>query len=171
MLQSQKEIYIILHNVRSVHNVGSIFRTADAAGVSKIYLTGYTPTPIDRFGRERKDFAKISLGAERTVAFECCRNIGELIKRLKSRKVRCVAVEQTRGSIDYRKVRAKQNTAFLFGNEVSGLPLSLLKQCDFVVEIPMCGKLARNRFPNDGVKESLNVAVAVGVVLFQNSVD
>ena len=74
---------LILHNIRSVHNVGSIFRTADAAGVSKILLSGYTPAPLDRFGRARKDFAKVSLGAEASVKWEVAQGIGAALAQLK----------------------------------------------------------------------------------------
>ncbi len=69
MTKKNREIAILLHNIRSTHNVGSIFRTADASGVSKVYLSGYTPTPIDKFGRPRKDIAKVALGAEKNVSW------------------------------------------------------------------------------------------------------
>ena len=150
-------VYIVLHNIRSVHNVGSIFRTADAAGVAKIYLTGYTPNPIDRFDRKRKDFTKVSLGAEKTVPFEYRTNAGALIRELRKNGVFCVAVEQARGSVDYRKIPRTQKIALIFGNEVRGLSPSILKKCDCIAEIPM-----------RGAKESLNVAVAAGIVLFNN---
>ena len=78
-------IYLILHNIRSAYNVGSIFRTADAAGVLKIYLTGFTPTPIDRFGRKRKDIQKSALGAEDTVAWEHINRPSTLIEKLKKK--------------------------------------------------------------------------------------
>ena len=150
-------VYIILHNIRSVHNVGSIFRTADAVGVSKVYLTGFTPTPVDRFGRTRKDMAKVSLGAEKTVPWEYCKRIDALLERLKKERVWRVAVEQAESSVDYRRVRTKKKTAFLFGNEVTGLSHAVLARVDSIVEIPM-----------RGVKESLNVSVAVGIMLFSS---
>lgn len=149
-------IYVILYNIRSVHNVASIFRTADAAGAAKIFLTGFTPAPVDRFGRVRKDFAKVSLGAEKTVLWECWKNISALLSELKSQGVFCVAVEQYPCSVDYKKVKVRRNTAFLFGNETEGIPISLLNQCDIIAEITMRGK-----------KESLNVAVAAGIMLFR----
>lgn len=148
-------IYVILHNIRSVYNVGSIFRTADAAGAEKIFLTGYTPAPVDRFGRARIDFAKVSLGAEATVPWESRKNVSILLKELKSRGVFCIAVEQHPYSVDYKKIKLHRDTAFLFGNETEGIATSLVKQCDIIAEIPMRGK-----------KESLNVAVAAGIVLF-----
>jgi len=84
--KNNKEIYIILVNIRSVYNVGAIFRTADACGISKIFLTGYTPQPKDRFGRYRKDFAKSALGAEKNVLWKYEDNIIGLIKKLKKQK-------------------------------------------------------------------------------------
>jgi tRNA G18 (ribose-2'-O)-methylase SpoU len=156
MVQQVKGVYVILHNIRSVHNVGSIFRTADAAGIAKIYLTGYTPTPVDRFGRKRNAFTKVSLGAEKTVPFEYRTNAGALIRELRKNSVFCVAVEQSPHSINYRKIPRKQRIAFIFGNEVRGLSPSILKRCDRIAEIPMHGK-----------KESLNVSVVAGIVLFR----
>lgn len=148
------KIYVILHDIRSVHNVGSTFRTADAAGVEKIYLTGYTPTPIDRFGRKRNDVVKVALGAEDIVPWEGNENIEEIIKKLKSENINIVGVEQHEKSINYKEV-ADGDTAFIFGNEVDGVPEDVLNLCDQVAEIPMKGE-----------KESLNISVAVGVILF-----
>lgn len=156
MLSAKKETYVVLHNIRSVHNVGSIFRTSDAAGVAKIYLTGYTPIPIDRFGRKRKDLAKVSLSAEESVPWAHRTSAGALVRELRESRVFCVAVEQAKNSGDYKKIPHKQKIALIFGNEVYGLPRSVLKQCDCVAEIPMRGG-----------KESLNVSVAAGIVLFQ----
>lgn len=147
--------YVILHNVRSVHNVGSIFRTADAAGVSKIFLTGHTPTPHDRFGRERKDLAKVALGAEKSVDWEYQKTTPALIKKLHKEGVYVVAIEQSKGSVNYKKIHPKKVMAFVYGNEVEGIPASILKMCDAVAEIPMAGK-----------KESLNVSVSAGITLF-----
>ena len=152
----QKIVYILLHNVRSVHNVGSIFRTADAARVTKLYLTGYTPTPVDRFGRSRKDLAKVALGAEKSIAWEQRKNIVVLIKDLKKQGFQIIAIEQAPEAIDYRKVKIKSPAVLIFGNEVSGLPANIRKVADVVAEIPMRGE-----------KESLNVAVAAGVTLFR----
>lgn len=150
------QVFLILHNLRSVHNVGSIFRTADAAGVTKIYLVGYTPTPIDRFGRARKDLAKVALGAETSVPWEYYRRINVLLRELRVQKLSIVAVEQDKHSVDYRDFRPKEATAFILGNEVNGIPKGVLALCDTIVEIPMHGK-----------KESLNVSVSAGIVLFQ----
>jgi len=149
-------IFLILHNIRSTHNVGSIFRTADAAGVSKIYLVGYTPTPLDRFGRPRKDIAKVALGAEKEIPWEHFSNIKTLLKKLKKEKTQIVALEQAENSIDYKTFKPKNSLALILGNEVGGVEKDVLKLCDKVIEIPMGGK-----------KESLNVSVAAGVVLFR----
>jgi tRNA G18 (ribose-2'-O)-methylase SpoU len=152
----KKEIYIILHNIRSAQNVGSIFRTADACGVSKIFLGGYSPLPIDRFGRERKDISKSSLGAEKTVAWEKYEDAGELIEKLKKEGVEIVSVEQDKKSVDYKNFKPIKNTAFVFGNEVGGVEKELLEISDKIIEIPMLGE-----------KESLNVSVSAGIVLFR----
>lgn len=147
---------VVLHNIRSVQNVGAMFRTADAAGINKIYLTGYTPLPLDRFGRKRKDLAKSALGAEEYVAWEQSKNISLLLNNLKREKYQIIAIEQDKKSVDYKLVKQKTRNAFLVGTEVTGIPKNILKKCDVIVEIPMKGK-----------KESLNVSVALGVVLFQ----
>lgn len=154
--QAGKTVYIILHNVRSVYNVGSAFRTADALGIDKVFLTGYTPTPLDRFNQPRKDLAKVALGAEKTLAWEYVKNPAILIECLKREGVQCIAIEQSEKSVDYKKVRPKYPVAFLFGNEVSGVSKSLLSKMDVIAEIPMSGK-----------KESLNVSVSLGVALFR----
>lgn len=150
------KIAIVLHDVRSVQNVGSIFRTAECAGVSKIYLCGYTPAPVDRFGRLRKDFAKVSLGAERTVEWESVPDCAKLLSKLKKSGFSLVAVEQSEDSVDYKKVKRRTPVAIVYGNEVGGIPKKILKLCDVVAEIPMKGE-----------KESLNVSVSVGVSLFR----
>ena len=155
-----KEIVVILHNIRSLHNVGSIFRTADAAGVSKIYLAGITPAPVDRFGKIRPQLAKVSLGAEKSVPWEAVKSSAEsrLIKKLKSDGFRILAVEQSEKSIQYHKLEvngSRLKVAVIMGNEVKGLPKNILKISDEILEIPMRGR-----------KESLNVSVAFGIVIF-----
>lgn len=150
-----KEVAVLLHNIRSTHNVGSIFRTADAAGVSRVYLSGYTPAPTDRFGRVRKDIAKTALGAEGFLPWEHHASPVRLIMKLKKEGWNIVGVEQDVHAHDYRKFKAKEKTAFVFGNEVLGISKDLRKKCDALIEIPMHGK-----------KESLNVSVAAGIILF-----
>lgn len=149
----------ILHNIRSLHNVGSIFRTADAAGMRKIYLCGITPAPIDRFGKPLPRLAKVSLGAEKFVEWEKFPKTEKLIEKLKKEKYKIFAVEQSKKSISYRQIKLTTcdvvNLALIFGNEVRGLPSAILKKADKILEIPMRGK-----------KESLNVAVAFGIAVF-----
>ena len=154
--ENQKENILIMHNIRSVENVGAMFRTADAAGINKIYLTGYTPAPLDRFGRARQGLAKSALGAENYVEWEIKKNLPALIRRLRREKYLVIGVEQDEKSIDYRKVQTKNRNAFIVGAEVAGIPKNILKKCDIIAEIPMRGK-----------KESLNVSVALGVALFR----
>ena len=151
------ESALILHNIRSVHNVGSIFRTADGAGVSKIILAGYSPSPIDQRGQFRKDFAKVSLGAEKTVPWSQVKTAATAIKQLKKEGYTIVAVEVDKKSVPIFEYKPKQGQklALVLGNEVKGISKATLKQCDVIVEIPMRGK-----------KESLNVSVAAGVAIF-----
>jgi tRNA G18 (ribose-2'-O)-methylase SpoU len=149
-------IAVLLHNIRSAHNVGSIFRTADAAGVAQVLLTGYTPLPVDRFGREQKEIAKTALGAEKSLKWEHYEEPGEAIAILKSRGYSIVGVEQDPKSIDYRQYQSTGPTVFIFGDEVRGISRELLDSCDRILEIPM-----------HGTKESLNVSVTAGIILFQ----
>ena len=169
---------VILHNIRSLHNVGSIFRTADAAGIEKIYLCGITPAPVDRFGNPRRQFVKVSLGAEKNVPWEKTSSTIAFLKKLsaegacplvrrgsasggKKGGYKIFAIEQDKRAVPYYKMRFKDTfsreskLALVVGNEIKGLPRSILKYADKVLEIPMTGK-----------KESLNVSVAFGVVVF-----
>ena len=176
---------VILDNIRSVYNVGSIFRTADAAGVEKIYLCGITPSPVDGFGRPDKRFIKVSLGAEKTVEWEHVKRTIDLIKKLKKAKPRSelcsatgegykiFAVEQDKKSIPYYKLKTKSSklkAALVFGNEVKGLSGAILKKCDKILEIPMQGAMVRQAHHPRHVgrgKESLNVSVAFGIIIFR----
>jgi 23S rRNA (guanosine2251-2'-O)-methyltransferase len=151
-----KDIVLMLDNIRSVHNVGSIFRTAETAGVSKVYCLGTTPTPLDRFSQKRKDFAKVALGAEDLVSWEYLESGESLIRRLKKDGFQIVALEQDQNSINFKKIKLGKNVALIVGNEVGGVSKSLLKLVDEIAEIPMKGK-----------KESLNVSVATGIMLFE----
>lgn len=153
-------IVLILNNIRSVENVGSIFRTADGAGVEKIYLVGVTPDPIDRFGRNRTDMAKVALGAEKSIPWEHYSDISLLIKQLRKNPpaggLQIIALEQSKKSVYYKKFKPVGSAALIVGNEVDGIADGILRQCDAVIEIPMKGK-----------KESLNVSVATGIALFE----
>jgi tRNA G18 (ribose-2'-O)-methylase SpoU len=158
----------VLHNIRSVYNVGSIFRTADGAGFSRVYCCGVTPTPFDRFGHIRPDFAKVALGAERSVAPERRAATLPLLKKLKREGYAVLAVEQEERSVPFYKVAGsrlarpgqrgpdRRKIALVVGNEVRGLPPSILKIADVILEIPM-----------HGAKESLNVAVAFGIAAYE----
>ncbi|MBU4348463.1 TrmH family RNA methyltransferase [Patescibacteria group bacterium] len=150
---------IILDNIRSLYNVGSIFRTADGAGVEKIYICGITSTPLDKLGEFRPQISKVSLGAEKSVKWEYVKSTNLLINRLRKEKYKIFAVELDKKSVPYFKIKLKKSdlekTAFVFGHEVRGISKSILKKSDKVLEIPMHGK-----------KESLNVSIAVGIILF-----
>lgn len=155
-MSNQQEKILILDNIRSTHNVGSIFRTADAVGISKIYLVGVTPAPIDRFGRERNDISKVALGAEKNIKWEHVENILDIIFGLKKEGFEIVALEQSENSVDYKEFVAPNKMALILGEEVSGIEKETLGVCDSIIEIPMRGE-----------KESLNVSVATGVALFR----
>lgn len=144
-MSSHPEIVLILPNIRSAHNVGAFFRTADAIGVSKIYVTGYTPHP----GHPRVD--KVSLGAERTIPWEHRPTAPPLLRELRRAGYSLVALEKTKTSIDYRDWTPQFPLAIVVGNEVTGVTRPQLALCDTVVHLPMLG-----------TKESLNVSVAFG---------
>ena len=147
---------LVLPDIRSAINVGAIFRTADAVGIDKIYLVGWTPRPNDQYGRVQKDIAKSALGSETWIEWEYRKTLLPLIKNLKKDGYEVVALEQSEKSIDYREYKKSRKMAFVLGPEVTGLDKKILKECDKIVEIPMHGK-----------KESLNVSVACGVALFK----
>lgn len=148
------ETILILDNIRSTHNVGSIFRTADAAGVAKIYLVGTTPDPIDRFGRPQSDIAKTALGAEVSIPWEHADDTISVLKNFPEHFK--VALEQSENSIDYKEIKAKDKNMIILGAEVTGISKEILDACDASAEIPMAGE-----------KESLNVSVATGIFLFR----
>lgn len=138
--------------------MGSIFRTADAAGVKKMYLCGITPAPIDTFGKLRPQLAKVSLGAEKSVSWERVSSTAKTIGRLKNEGYKIFAIEQSKKSVPYNKIKvgAGGKVALVLGSEVKGLPTSILNLADKIIEIPMAGR-----------KESLNVAVTFGIVAFR----
>ncbi|MFA6047239.1 MAG: TrmH family RNA methyltransferase [Parcubacteria group bacterium] len=156
-----KRLYVIIHNVRSAYNVGSIFRTADGAGVSKIFLTGFSPAPYDARKEAypttaQKMMAKTALGAEKTVSWERAKNISVVIEKLKKEKVKIIALEQAKNSVAINKYKPTFPCALILGNEVRGLDKDIIKKADVVLEIPMRGK-----------KESLNVSVSAGIAMYQ----
>lgn len=150
------ELALVLLDIRSVQNVASLFRTADCAGVSKIYLVGTTPAPVDRFKRVRDDFAKISLGSELTISYEYFSSAAELLNKLRDEKYQVVALEQSETATDYKDFKMKGKSALILGNEVSGVSEDVLRECDDVILIPM-----------QGSKESLNVSVAGAIAIFR----
>ncbi len=141
---------LIAHNIRSLHNVGAFFRTADAFGVEKIFLTGYTGCP------PRKEIAKTALGSEHRIPWEHRENLDLLLLELKSAGMKIVALEMDVRAIPVDALKIPvEHIALIVGSEVEGIPAQLLEQCDEVVEISM-----------HGVKKSLNVSVATGIALF-----
>lgn len=156
-MATNKTCVLILENLRSVENTASIFRTAEGLGVSKIVLVGTTPAPIDRFGRKRVDFSKVSLGAE-SIDWEHIdsADLGFKIKDLRMEGFKILALEQ---HPDSQKLAPSHKSlapfALIVGNEVDGVSQEALEAADEIVEIPMQGK-----------KESLNVSVSTGIALF-----
>ena len=155
-MKKNSNYILIIPDIRSAINIGAIFRTADAVGISKIYLTGFSPRPTDKFGRIQKDIAKSALGAETWIPWEYKKTLIPLINNLKKEGYTIIAIEQDKKSVDYRKVKISGKVVVIMGPEVTGLPKKVLEKCDIIAEIPMNGK-----------KESLNVSVACGVALFR----
>lgn len=146
------DFYVICDNLRSLHNVGSIFRTGDAFGVTKIFLCGITGRP----GQSGLD--KVALGAQHSVPWKYCARAGSLVARLKRQGVKIIALEQASGSQDLAAFKPQFPLALIVGNEVEGVSPGLLKRVDGSVQIPMLGQ-----------KESLNVSVAFGIAAYQLS--
>lgn len=153
---NKMEASLCLYNIRSVYNVGSIFRTADASGIKHIFLIGTSPSPIDRFGRWRGDIAKVALGAEKNIPYKYFDNWEEFYKFASKQKLKLIALEQSDKSVDYKKSKVADNFCLIVGEEVKGIPSEILNEVDEIIEIPMLGS-----------KESLNVSVATGVALFR----
>jgi 23S rRNA (guanosine2251-2'-O)-methyltransferase len=145
-------VILLLENIRSMHNVGSVFRTADAFLAESIYLCGYTPRPPHR------DIHKTALGATETVEWKYAGTALEAVKGLKMAGYRIVGVEQVAGSIPLQQFRwhTGDKMVFVFGNEVEGVSEDVLSLCDACIEIPQFG-----------MKHSLNVSVAAGMVLWE----
>ncbi len=142
-----RSFYLICDNLRSLQNIGSIFRTADALAVDKIYLTGICGCP------PHPKISKTALGAEKAVPWEHDWQIWRLVDKLKREKIKIVVLEQTKQSIDYRRFKPDFPLALVIGNEVKGVSPSVLKRADQIIKLPMLGK-----------KESLNVAVSFGII-------
>ena len=146
----KKKIVVILDNVRSMHNVGSVFRTSDAFLIQAVYLCGYTPQPPHR------DIQKTALGATETVEWHYLPTTMEAVNVLKEKGYKLFAVEQAEGSISLENFTAEDNIAVVFGNEVEGVDNTVLAACDGCIEIPQFG-----------TKHSLNISVAAGIVLWE----
>ncbi|MGC1205818.1 MAG: RNA methyltransferase [Flavobacteriaceae bacterium] len=142
-------IIIILDNIRSLNNIGSVFRTSDAFLIEKIYLCGITATP------PHKDIHKTALGSTDTVAWEYAKNTLELVKKLKSEDIKVISIEQAENATMLNDFAPKQKTtyALVFGNEVKGVSQDVVNASDLVIEIPQFG-----------TKHSLNISVSCGVV-------
>ena len=144
-------VMVVLDNIRSMHNVGSVFRTADAFLAEGICLCGYTPQPPHR------DIHKTALGATETVDWIYFPTTLEAIQALKERGYKVYAIEQVEGSVSLEKFsHTDQSIAIVFGNEVEGVDSEVLKLCDGCIEIPQLG-----------MKHSLNISVAAGIVLWE----
>ncbi|MBI2451266.1 MAG: TrmH family RNA methyltransferase [Parcubacteria group bacterium] len=147
----KNQIFVIAHNIRSAFNIGSIFRISDAAGINKIYLGGFSPS------LPNEKITKVSLGAENYIPFESCRSSSRLIKRLKNEGVKIVALENNlKKGINYLKFKPKYPLVLILGHEVKGLPKSILDLADKIIYLPMYGQ-----------KESLNVATAFGIAVYE----
>ena len=144
-------LIIILDNIRSLNNIGSVFRTADAFLVQKIYLCGITATP------PHKDIHKTALGATDSVDWEYTENTIELIQKLKEQNIEILSIEQSENSVSLENFKTKENTtyAIVFGNEVKGVQQEVVSTSDAVIEIPQYG-----------TKHSLNISVSCGVVVW-----
>lgn len=147
----KKPIIIILDDIRSLHNIGSVFRTADAFLIQKIYLCGFTATPPN------KEIQKTALGATDTVDWEYKKDILELIQELKYKNIKILALEQTENSTFLNKFTPEKDIVYavILGNEVYGVNQEAIYQCDEIIEIPQWGS-----------KHSLNVSVACGIVVW-----
>ena len=144
-------VYVVLDSIRSSYNVGSIFRTSDGAMIEKLFLCGYTPYP------PKKEVLKTALGSQESVTWEYVKEAKEVIFDLKKRGVKICALELTETSTPHYKLN-KENfpMALLVGNEITGVEQELLDLCDMSIEIPQFG-----------IKQSLNVAVAYGIAVFE----
>lgn len=149
--QQKTPIAIVLDNVRSMHNVGSAFRTADGFAIEKIYLCGITGTPPHR------EIEKTALGATQSVTWEYAKDTNEVIDQLRSEGYTIVAIEQAENSVLLHEFQpdSSKKYALVFGNEVNGVDEDVMKKIDTCIEIPQYG-----------TKHSLNVSVAIGIILW-----
>lgn len=147
---TRNPVHIVLDNIRSAFNVGSIFRTADAGAVAHLHLCGMTAYPPNR------KLAKTALGAMDYVPWTHRKDTVETLDTLKAEGILCVAVETAPGAVAHTEMAWPQPVAIVFGNEVTGIGPDVLQRCDRTVQIPMAGH-----------KNTINVATAFGIVLFE----
>jgi tRNA G18 (ribose-2'-O)-methylase SpoU len=148
--QHRRPIRVVLDNIRSLNNVGSIFRTSDAAGIEKIYLCGITGKP------PRVEIHKAALGAEQSVPWEYFENPVEIIQKLKDEGLQIVILEHTDQPELYHKVKYEFPLCLVVGHEITGVSDEVVELADMAIEIPMFG-----------MKQSLNVAVAYGIAVYE----
>ena len=149
-LKKRTPVYVLFGNIRSLYNVGAMFRTSDAALVTKIFLTGQTGKP------PRKEIDKSALGATDVVPWEYYKDAVKIIRKLKKQKINIVALEQTSKSISYCNTEYHFPICLVVGNEISGISQEILNLCDSAIDIPMLGRA-----------KSLNVATAYGIALLR----
>jgi tRNA G18 (ribose-2'-O)-methylase SpoU len=162
-----REIIIVLDDIRSTHNVGSILRSADGFGISKVILTGYTPYP--RINNDQRlpheiqkatsAIAKTALGAEKTMSIERYENYNEIITKLKESGFLIVSIEQSNNSVPINTLKSTPRLVLIVGNEIDGVNKNILKYSDVIAEIPMKGR-----------KESFNVSVAAAIAMYATTV-
>lgn len=159
-----RSIVLIVHNVRSAHNVGSMLRTCEGLGINQVFLSGYTPYPAGEndkrlpheTAKAYKQIQKTALGAEKTLNWSHEPNIKNLVGKLKSGNYQLVGLEQTEKSFNLLEFKPTSNIALVVGSEIGGLDKLVLDLCDIAIQIPMAGQ-----------KESFNVSIAAAIALYQ----
>lgn len=157
IFMEERKFSVVLENIRSLYNVGSVFRTADGLGFEKIYLCGYTPAPEG--GRQKESIHKTALGAEEHISWQKNKSCSSLLKNLKKKGCYVIGLETgMKKSVSLKKVKIpkrEKDIVLVFGNEVKGLSKGVLNQCDKIVEIEM-----------EGEKDSFNISVSFGMAGF-----
>jgi tRNA G18 (ribose-2'-O)-methylase SpoU len=156
-MKKEKEFFVVLEKIRSIYNVGSIFRTAEGLGFSEVFLCGYTPAPSDG-ERQKSLIHKTALGAEEYIKWKKVKSCSGLLTKLKKENIYIIGLENVKNSIPIKKLKIPKKfnkIALILGHEVEGISEKIIKKCDVVVEIPMLG-----------MKESFNVSVAFGIAGF-----
>lgn len=162
-MTSQPQVSVVAHNIRSSHNIGSIFRTCDGFGVEHLYLSGYSPYPATKndsrlphiADKATSEITKTALGSEKTVAFSHIPHVETIIDAFKKHGYVVVGLEQDTNSIPLPEFEISKKILLVLGEELTGISPELRQKCDYLVEIPM-----------QGTKESFNVSVATGIALY-----